>query len=100
MSQHSPLSRPAVIATILAAAALALAAPAATARTDPPSPIVIPTVTARTDPPAPATHISAPRVQPTDTGFDWASAGIGAAAAGGLVLVALGGFGATHRARI
>jgi hypothetical protein len=41
-----------------------------------------------------------PSVTVLDTGFDWGSAGIGAAATGGLVLVAAGGFGAAHRARL
>ena len=41
--------------------------------------------------PAPVTHASAPRVESTDTGFDWGSAGIGAAAGLGLSLVAGGG---------
>jgi hypothetical protein len=43
---------------------------------------------------------AAPRVQSADGGFDWGSAGVGAAATGGLVLIAIGGFGAAHRARI
>ena len=37
---------------------------------------------------------------PHASGFDWASAGIGAAATGGLMLIVVGGFGAVHRARI
>jgi hypothetical protein len=66
---------------------LALAAPPATARPliDPP---LYPT------PPEPAPPVRA------EEGFDWGSAGIGAAATGGLVLVAAGGFAAAHRARL
>jgi hypothetical protein len=43
---------------------------------------------------------AAPRVQSTDDGFDWGSAGIGASAAGALVLIAVGGFGAAYRTRM
>jgi hypothetical protein len=50
--------------------------------------------------PAPASHTGAPRAQATDAGFDWGSAGIGAAVAGGLIVVAAGGLGAAHRSRI
>jgi hypothetical protein len=42
----------------------------------------------------------APRVQSTDDGFDWGSAGVGAAAVGGLILLGVGGFGAAYRARV
>ena len=70
----------------------ALAAPAASARpvTDPPidngsGPVFIE--------PAPA-----PVVSSVDDGFDWASAAIGAGAAGGLVLL-LGAGGITYRHR-
>jgi hypothetical protein len=63
--------------------------------------VYVPPAAAFTDTaPTPATHTSAPRVQSTDTGLDWGSAGIGAAAIGGLVLVAVGGFGLAYRARI
>jgi hypothetical protein len=34
------------------------------------------------------------------TGFDWGSAGIGAAAGAGLVLVGAGSFALTHRGRV
>jgi hypothetical protein len=81
--------------TRLATAALvagALAAPAASARpvTDPPipngsGPVVIE--------PAPA-----PVVPTVDDGFDWASAAIGAGAAGGLILL-IGVGGSTYRHR-
>jgi hypothetical protein len=41
-----------------------------------------------------------PTVDAEPSGFDWGSAGIGAAAAGGLVVVvAVSGFGAARRAR-
>jgi hypothetical protein len=72
-------------------AALALAAPAATARPiDPP-------LGASTDrePAAPSPVI----VRVADEGFDWDSAGIGAGATGGLVLIAVGGLAAARRAR-
>jgi hypothetical protein len=38
-------------------------------------------------------------VQSSDSGFDWGSAGVGAGAAGGIVLIAAGGFGAAYRVR-
>jgi hypothetical protein len=65
-------------------AALALAAPAATAR-----PIL--------DPPTQRDVAAPPVIVQADDSFDWGSAGIGAAATGGLVLVALGGFAARVR---
>ena len=37
---------------------------------------------------------------PPSTGFDWGSAGIGAAAGAGLVLVGAGSFALTHRGRV
>jgi hypothetical protein len=58
--------------------------------------VYVPPAAAFTNTVAPA----APRVQSTDDGFDWGSAGIGAAAAGALMLLAAGGFGAAHRTRI
>jgi hypothetical protein len=70
--------------------AAALTAPAATARPagpDPPStgePVVV--------------EPAAPVVQSIDEGFDWASAAIGAGAAGGLVLL-VGVAGSTYRQR-
>jgi hypothetical protein len=55
-------------------------------------------------PPAPAftntVAPAAPRVQSTDDGFDWGSGGIGAAAVGGLILIAVGGVGAAYRMRL
>ena len=39
-------------------------------------------------------------VRAVDEGFDWGSAGIGAAATGGLVLVAAGGFVAARHTRV
>jgi hypothetical protein len=38
-------------------------------------------------------------IEVSANGFDWRDAAIGAAATGGLVLLATGGFGAAHRAR-
>jgi hypothetical protein len=38
--------------------------------------------------------------EPSPGGFDWGSAGVGAAVAGVLMLLAIGGFAATSRARI
>jgi len=35
----------------------------------------------------------------SESGFDWGAAGVGAGAAGGLVLIAAGGFGVAYRAR-
>jgi hypothetical protein len=81
-----------------ALAALALTAPAAYAR-----PINDPPTTSATErdlsafdatPDAPVT------VQATDDGFDWGSAGVGAGAVGGVILVAVGSFSAAHRVRM
>jgi hypothetical protein len=41
-----------------------------------------------------------PPVRSANDGFDWGDAGIGAAAAGGLVLVGIGGLGLASRTRI
>jgi hypothetical protein len=81
----NPHPRDIVAATLLA---LALAAPPALAM-----PII--------DPPNQSDVSAPPRVivQAGDDGFDSGSAGIGAAATGGLVLVAAGGLAAAHRAR-
>jgi hypothetical protein len=53
--------------------------------------------------PVPATARVAPVVtvqsSSPDSGFDWGAAGVGAGAAGGLVLIAAGGFGVAYRAR-
>jgi hypothetical protein len=43
---------------------------------------------------------TAPTRGPDAGGFDWASAGVGAAAVGGVLLIALGGFSAAHHARM
>jgi hypothetical protein len=67
-------------------AVLALAAPAATAR-----PLM--------DRPAAPAPVHGAAAQAADEGFEWGSAGIGAAATAGLVLVAAGGFAGIHRAR-
>jgi hypothetical protein len=75
--------------TRLATASLiagALAAPAASARPAPP------------DTPVPSVEPAAPVVQSIDDGFDWASAAIGAGAAGSLVLL-IGVGGSTYRRR-
>jgi hypothetical protein len=90
----------------VAAAALALAAPSAAARPIDNRPArlseqEIQTLASRgIGAPVPATHTRTPRVESADTGFDWGSAGLGAAATGGLLLVAIGGFGAAQRARM
>jgi hypothetical protein len=71
-------------ATLLA---LALAAPPAAGR-----PIL--------DPPTQRDIAAPPRViVRADDGFDWGSASIGAAATGGLVLIAAGGLAAARRTR-
>jgi hypothetical protein len=88
---HRRLRRTRIAATSLVIAALA--APAANARValDPPA--------------APQGAASAPQRSTLvvntspDTGFDWGSAGIGAAAGAGLVLVGAGSFAVTHRSR-
>jgi hypothetical protein len=46
--------------------------------------------------PAPAPVVA---VAPSDDGFDWGAAGVGAGAVGGLVLVAAGGFAGSYRVR-
>jgi hypothetical protein len=79
--------RSVALAAAAALAALALAAPPAVAR-----PIL--------DPPTQRDLSAPPPVQAADESFDWGSAGIGAAATGGLVLVAAGGFAAAQRARV
>jgi hypothetical protein len=87
MPRMSPTTRLRRIAAATLAL-LALGAPAATAQ-----PIM--------DGPAgvPAEHATARHVPAADESFDWGSAGIGAAATAGLVLVAAGGYAAAHRAR-
>ena len=87
MARMSPTTRARRIAAATLAL-LALAAPAATAQPILDGPIDVPAE------PAPARHAPAP-----DESFDWGSAGIGAGATAGLVLVAAGGFAAAHRAR-
>jgi hypothetical protein len=70
--------------------------------------VYVPPTAAFTDTVAPATAPANPQparrqrrdTSPDASGFDWASAGIGAAATGGLMLIVVGGFGAVHRARI
>jgi hypothetical protein len=83
----SPTTHPRRIAAATLAL-LALAAPAATARPIMDGPTNVPAE------PAPA-----PPVREADESFDWGSAGIGAAATGGLIVVAAGGLAAAHRAR-
>ena len=90
-SQHR-FRRTRIAATSLAIAALA--APAAQARValDPP---------AGYQGAASAPQRSAVVVSSTpDRGFDWGSAGIGAAAGAGLVLVGAGSFALTYRGRV
>jgi hypothetical protein len=90
-SQHRS-HRARIAATSLAIAALA--APAAQARValDPP---------AGYQGAASAPQRSAIVVRSTaDNGFDWGSAGIGAAAGAGLVLVGAGSFALTYRGRV
>jgi hypothetical protein len=59
------------------------------------------TASARPADVVPATALPAPvvSVESSDSGFDWSAAGVGAGAAGGLVLIAAGGFGAAYRVR-
>jgi hypothetical protein len=58
--------------------------------------VYVPPAELLTDTVAPA----APRAQTSDAGFDWGSAGIGGAAVGALILVAVGGLGAAYRTRM
>jgi hypothetical protein len=100
---------------VLAAAALAcaVAAPALAMPTDtkthaakatvyvPPAAAFTDTVTPTRAPASPQpAHRQRRDTSPHASGFDWASAGIGAAATGGLMLIVAGGLGAVHRARI
>jgi hypothetical protein len=91
VQSHRRLRRTRIAATSLVIAALA--APAANARV-------------ALDAPAAHQGASAPErstlvVSATpDNGFDWGSAGIGAAAGAGLVLVGAGSFALTHRSRL
>ena len=71
---------------LIALAALALAAPVASARPAP------------ADTPTGPVQPEAPVVLSVDDGFDWASAAIGAGIAGGLVLLLVWG-GVTYRHR-
>lgn len=85
-----------IVATGLVA--LALVAPVASARPviDPPAKSPTGTGLSVYD----ATPDPSPVVlRTTDNGLDWGSVGVGAAAAGALVLIAVGGFTAAHRAR-
>jgi hypothetical protein len=67
-------------------AVLALAAPVASARPAP------------ADTPAPSVEPAPPVVQSVDEGFDWASAAVGAGAAGGIILlISWGGMTYRHR---
>jgi hypothetical protein len=70
-----------------ALAVAALAAPAASARPIP-------------DDSPPAARSFEPDATVIRRGFDWGSAGIGAAAGAGLVLVGAGSFALTHRGRL
>jgi hypothetical protein len=91
VQSHRRLRRTRIAATSLVIAALA--APAANARV-------------ALDPPAAGQAASAPERSTVvvsaspDGGFDWGSAGIGAAAGAGLVLVGAGSFALTHRGRL
>jgi hypothetical protein len=89
MQSHRRSRSARVAATVLGVAALA--APAASA-----SPIIDPGTS------QPAAAPSSPRVvvRSVDSGFDWGSAGVGAGATAGLVLVSAGAFGASYRGRI
>jgi hypothetical protein len=67
-------------------AVLALAAPVASARPAP------------ADTPVPSVEPAPPVVQSVDEGFDWASAAVGAGAAGGIILlISWGGMTYRHR---
>jgi hypothetical protein len=95
MPSHHRLRRTRIAATSLAIAALAaLAAPAANAHValDPPAGHQV----AASAPQRPALVVTSA----SDDGFDWGSAGIGAAAGAGLVLVGAGSFAATYRGRV
>jgi hypothetical protein len=89
---HRRLLRTRIAATSLVIAALA--APAADARValDPPA--------AREGAASAPQHSTLVVSATADGGFDWGSAGIGAAAGAGLVLVGAGSFALTHRSRL
>src|SRR5882724_3012513 len=48
----------------------------------------------------PVTHVEPAKQVANGSGFDWADAGIGAGIAGGLMLVAFGSVGVTHKGRM
>jgi hypothetical protein len=86
-----------IVATALTA--LALAAPIAIARPviDPPTKASATSDLSAYD----ATPAQPVRVQVTaDDGLDWGSIGVGAAAAGGLILFTIGGFSLAHNMRM
>ena len=91
MQSHRRLRRTRIVATGLAIAALA--APAADARVALEGPVAH--QGAASEPQRSALVVNAA----PDGGFDWGSAGIGAAAGAGLVLVGAGSFALTHQGR-
>jgi hypothetical protein len=92
MQSHRRLRRTRIAATSLVIAALA--APAANARVALDGPAAH--QGAASEPQRSALVVSAT----PDSGFDWGSAGIGAAAGAGLVLVGAGSFALTHQGRL
>jgi hypothetical protein len=76
----------------------ALAAPAAVARPVDAAPgaTASPPASVRSDAAGPAPTV----IRPVDDGFDWGSAGMGAAAAAAIVLLSLGGVRAGSRVRV
>ena len=85
-----------IVATTLVA--LALVAPVASARPGIAPPAKSPTgigLSAYDATPDPSPVV----LRTADNGLDWGSVGVGAAAAGALVLIAVGGFTAAHRTR-
>lgn len=85
-----------IVATALTA--LALAAPVAIGRPviDPPTKASATSDLSAYD----ATPTQPVTVQVADDGLEWGSVGVGAAAAGGLILLAIGGFSVAHNMRI
>ena len=92
MQSHRRLRRTRIAATSLVIAALAAPAANAHVALDPPA--------ARQGAPSTPQPSTLVVSATPDNGFDWGSAGIGAAAGAGLVLVGAGSFALTHRSRL
>ena len=93
MPSHRRFRSARIAATSLAIAALAAPAAGARPAIDPPGAQPAPAAASQRAPVVMASTSS-------DRGFDWGSAGIGAAAGAGLVLVGAGSFALSYRGRV